>query len=182
MLVLSNDVDTTWAFIRMVEHWNENEWWRPFDTRGVSGEVSTFGGLRNCSHGIHIRPGQGNPRRYFNRGMRNRHFPVYRAVLETFIKQPHPDAMCDHMDRNPLNSRLSNLRWVSAGLNLRNKTESLKSGTGVLVLVGKRRTTYRVRISVGNAKIGLGTFYSMEEADARYKRAVRDAWVILAEY
>ena len=179
MLTLNEDVETTWAFIRMIEHWNENEWWRPFDQRGVSGEVSTFGRVRNCSHGVHIRRNRPDPRPYFNSVY---HFPFYNAVLEAFIPKPHPHAMCDHIDRNTHNSRLSNLRWVSATLNQRNKTKDLVSGTGVDVLVGKRRTSYRVRISVGNVKIGLGTFSSMEEADARYKRAVRDAWEVLAEY
>ena len=179
MFVLNEDVDTTWAFIRMIEHWNETEWWRPFNQRGVSGEVSTFGKVRNCSHGVYIRANRPDPRPYFS----STDFPVYRAVLGAFIKQPHQNAMCDHIDRDSLNTSLSNLRWVSASMNQRNKTKDLVSGTGVEIKVGKRgRTSYRVRISLHNVKIGLGTFYSMEEADARYKRAVRDAWEILDEY
>ena len=187
-LVLSEEVDTTWAFIRMIEHWNENEWWRPFKVEHahlptISGEVSTYGRVRKCSHKIHTFLTRGVRRSFFIKTL----YPVYWVVLDTFVCKPRSlePLFSDHINRDTMDNRLSNLRWVTASMNQLNKDKffdaagKLRSGVGVSVTRNKKGLRYRVRISYQNQKIGLGTYDSMEEADVIYRKAWRDSFEIL---
>lgn len=51
---------------------------------------------------------------------RKRNVPVHRMVAETFLENPDNLPMVDHIDRNKLNNRVDNLRWVTASENARN--------------------------------------------------------------
>ena len=181
--LITDECDTTWAFIRLIEHYNANEWWKPFDIGRVRGEISTFGRIRKCNKPIIIRNtnehhGGVDLRPYFYSTM----LTVYRAMKETFQPNPNPDYYncLDHRDRNPLNSKLSNIRWSNGTLNQWNK--GLRSGTGVYVMRGKKRTTFGVRLCYNNSSIWLGTYRTMEEADEAYRGAVERAFEILEQY
>ena len=180
----------TWAFIRDVEHVNQTEQWKPF-TRvrpgiTITGEVSTFGNVRNCNTKVITRthPRTGEERKYFH----NSWVTLHRVVLETFKPNLNPSyyTCVDHIDRDPLNNRLSNLRWSTRQLN--NLNTAWKSGKGVSTQNNKSGKSYRVRMSFQRRgqprmrKIGLGTFKTMEEADARYLEALADAYEILEEF
>ena len=189
-LILSEEVDTTWAFIRMIEHWNENEWWRPFSVVTfscqhrkpitISGEVSTEGRFRNCTDKIHTRKCQ---RIYFN--MTNT--SAYDIVLRTFIPKPRSLEVVvpDHKNRNSMDNRVANLRWCTLSLNQLNREDmfdengKLKSGLGVRTYRTRRGLRHFVRISYKNQKISLGAYDTMEEADDVYRRARRDMFEIM---
>ena len=178
----------------MIEHWNESEWWRPFKFHckdmfterliTVSGRVSTRGRLRGCSHRRIFRGTPKDRRVYFSRT----HLPLYQVVLETFV--PRPNSLVrlipDHINRNSMDNRLSNLRWLSYKLNQLNKctyfdaNNHLKSGVGINTYYTKHGVPrYRARISLQCVKLHLGTYDTMEEADAAYRQAWRDSFVIL---
>jgi len=193
-LILSEEVDTTWAFIRMIEHWNENEWWRPFKTKiknnyhhnnankymTVSGEVSTRGGLRNCTHLVFDNLKDGRPR--WKGSLKF----VYCVMLETFIPKPQPGLVVDHKDHNVKNNSIHNLRWVTLSQNQLNKSQmfdkngKLRSGVGVYVVQRKKGTRYHPRISVAGQKVGLGTYDTMKEADDVYRKAWKDYWFLMS--
>jgi len=191
----SASVDTTWAFIRMIEHWNKSEWWRPFKIHcmhtfegrliTVSGKVSTQGRFRGCNRRFWIhndRTRTTGKRLYFH----CTRVPIYQVVLETFVPKPNSlkRLVPDHINRNSMDNRLSNLRWLSLKLNQLNKSNyfdannNLKSGVGVEVYRIKRGLRYRARISINSVKLALGTYDTMEEADAIYRRAWRDSFEI----
>lgn len=51
----------------------------------------------------------------------NKYFYVHRLVAESFIPNPENWQEVDHIDRNPQNNNVFNLRWVSSYQNNTNK-------------------------------------------------------------
>ena len=49
-------------------------------------------------------------------------YQLHRILAKHFLPNPENLPQVDHIDRNPLNNSLENLRWVSASENCRNKT------------------------------------------------------------
>lgn len=59
--------------------------------------------------------------KYHQVKINQKHCYVHRLVLETFEGPCPPGFECDHIDRNPSNNNLENLRWVSHYENMKNK-------------------------------------------------------------
>ena len=73
----------------------------------------------------------------------------------------------DHINHVRNDNRLANLRFVTHGENMRNKSVSSKSTTGVTgVDFSKAHKKYRARIRVNREFIHLGYFDTLEEATA----------------
>ena len=70
---------------------------------------------------------------------------LHRLIAEAFIPNPTNKPIVDHIDRNPLNNSISNLRWVNNKENVLNS--SRKTNTGELYIT----LSYRVNIE-GNSK------------------------------
>lgn len=93
----------------------------------------------------------------------------HKKFLHRAIMNAPKGMVVDHIDRNPLNNRRSNLRVVSIQENLRNqKRPNNKTGyTGVAIAYGGK---YSAQIKVNYKKIHLGIFNTIEEAyQARLK-------------
>lgn len=105
---------------------------------------------------------------------------VFRVLLRT-----HRVAMCivngewpphevDHINGNPLDNRLSNLRLATRAENGRNqKTPSDSSSGEIGVSFFKRDGSWQARISTGGKNIHLGYFPTKEEAVAARKSGER---------
>jgi hypothetical protein len=75
----------------------------------------------------------------------------------------------DHIDGNPTNNKLENLRDVSHSTNLQNrKSATSKNKTGFLGVV-KRRNKYAAHIHKNGKQIYLGLFQTAELAHQSYK-------------
>ena len=75
----------------------------------------------------------------------------------------------DHIDGNPANNKLENLRDVSHSTNLQNrKSATSKNKTGFLGVV-KRRNKYAAHIHKNGKQIYLGLFQTAELAHQAYK-------------
>jgi hypothetical protein len=87
-----------------------------------------------------------------------------------------PDQEIDHIDCNPRNNRISNLRDVSREINTQNQRVAHANNTtsGLLgVSLNKRSGLYRARIVVNKRAHSLGYFKTAELAHEAYVRAKR---------
>ena len=53
--------------------------------------------------------------------LNGRSYQLHRILARHFIPNPDDLPQVDHIDRNPLNNALENLRWVSSSENMRNR-------------------------------------------------------------
>jgi hypothetical protein len=78
----------------------------------------------------------------------------------------------DHIDRNPLNNRVDNLRLVTPQQNCRNQDKRTTNKSGVKGVHFNRQTgRFRASIMVSYRKFNLGEYYTLEEAAAARKAA-----------
>tara|TARA_R110000772_G_scaffold260829_1_gene379043 strand:- start:39 stop:542 length:504 start_codon:yes stop_codon:yes gene_type:complete len=100
---------------------------------------------------------------------------VHRLLATTYIPNPDNKPCVDHIDRNPSNNALDNLRWVTHAENQQNRTLEKRSKTGVQG-VGYRtgaahhRSPWHANITL-NGKQKSKSFATKEEAVA-----CRKAW------
>jgi hypothetical protein len=67
------------------------------------------------------------------------------SLLHSLVIDAKPGEMVDHIDRNPLNAQLSNLRISNASLNAHNRTKSEQSGSKFMG-VYKHKDKYMTRL------------------------------------
>jgi len=70
---------------------------------------------------------------------------ISRLVALTYIPNPDNKPQIDHIDRNPLNNNVKNLRWVSAAENLANKGTYKNSPYNTKYINKGRKGKFRVR-------------------------------------
>ena len=100
------------------------------------------------------------------------YFQWHRLILHEY--RPNPDESiftdCDHIDGNPENDKLENLRWATKQMNMLNRKHT-KGFTRVVRRDGLPQ--FRTNIRVGNRNWLIGYYHTEEEAHAQYVR-VRD--------
>ena len=90
-----------------------------------------------------------------------------------YIHGVWPSGVIDHIDGNPGNNVLTNLRDVSVAINSQNRRRARsESKTGVLG-VFKKNGHFFASISVNDKTRHLGVFETVEEAHAAYVKAKR---------
>lgn len=106
-------------------------------------------------------------RGYWHIGVDGRLYKAHRLVW-LWHHGKWPDHQIDHIDRDPANNRIENLRDVSNVVNQLNRRDrSNKTGfAGVF----KRRNKFRAQLCVFGKDVRLGTFDTPEEAHHVFKR------------
>jgi hypothetical protein len=90
-------------------------------------------------------------------------YHTHRLVAETFLEGYEPGNVADHIDRNPTNNSVKNLRWVTQRENCWNRRD--KSNSSAYKYVTKRGERYTFTISRT-----FGSFATAKEAhDAAIK-------------
>ena len=103
------------------------------------------------------------------------HFYVHRLVAEAFIPNPDDKSLVDHIDRNPLNNRVSNLRWCSSAENNRNATKRSNTSSSFKgVCWDKSRQKWVTHIKINYKLHSLGRFSNEIHAALAYNHAARD--------
>ena len=97
-----------------------------------------------------------------NKNEKKRGFAVHRLVAEAFIPNPDNLPQIDHINRNKLDNRVENLRWVTNGENQENTTANVN-----LKAFGESKTITRwsreYGISTGAIKQRLDKGWDMEK-------------------
>ena len=109
-------------------------------------------------------------------------YRLYRAhrLVWLWFHGVMPSSQIDHIDLDPSNNRIDNLRQASPGQNNQNRAsarkESLSGAMGVKF--DRRRGTWGSRITADYKCTWLGSFKTKEEAEAAYVAAKRrvHAW------
>ena len=88
---------------------------------------------------------------------------IHRCVAKAFIPNPENKPFCDHIDHNPANNRLDNLRWTTRSENMLNtKMRANKTATRHknIIKQGKR---FRWKITVNGVIHRSDLTYETEE-------------------
>jgi len=79
-----------------------------------------------------------------------------------------PEGILDHVDGNPANNQIENLRIATYSQNAGNSKPRGMFPKGVVALPGHR---FRASIMIGGKRLNLGHFSTKEEAGAAYEKA-----------
>lgn len=97
-----------------------------------------------------------------NDGKRKNHL-IHRLVAKAFIDNSENKPHVDHIDNNPLNNNVSNLRWCNHNENMKNikqRTEGKKNG----VVFDKTKQRWVANARLNNKSKFLGYFDTYDEA------------------
>jgi hypothetical protein len=93
---------------------------------------------------------------------------IHRLVAITFIPNPDNKPVVDHIDRDPTNNHISNLRWATIKENNNNRnmpTENSRNTTGEMnIFYQKRDNVWIIKYQRDDKEIYYGRYNSFEEA------------------
>ena len=140
----------------------------------INYSISNLGNVRNEKTGI-IRKGSKNSDGYlvvglYKNGIR-KFFSIHRLMGIAFIENVNNCGEIDHVNRNKLDNRLENLRWVTRSQNTANRGKFKNSSSQFVgVYFNKSSKKWSSRISKDKIRTCLGYFLTEIEAnDARQK-------------
>ena len=83
------------------------------------------------------------------------------------------NSFVDHINRNPRDNRLSNLRPCTIAENNQNRGVRKDNACGVkgVSVVPNRKAKYRVRVQAYGKRVTIGCFENLEDARAAYEKA-----------
>ena len=134
--------------------------------------VSNLGCVKNDKTNIILKP------YYTTKGYRivklnNKNQRIHRLVALAFIPNPDNKLYVDHIDNNPQNNNMNNLRWCTQQENQQNKKIKINNTSGYKgVCYSKKNKKWNAYITINYKNISLGYFVRVEDAIiARYKKA-----------
>lgn len=104
------------------------------NTRGAKWEVSNYGRVKR--NGILYNP---CGKDYYTIGA---HTALHRVVAELFIPNPENKPCVDHIDTNPKNNKVDNLRWVTQKENCNNPISKQKHSDNHACMKGEKNPMY----------------------------------------
>ena len=106
----------------------------------------------------------------------NTTYQISRLMAFAFLPNPNEWPEVDHIDRNPLNNNLSNLRWADRKLNLENRApfEYHLGVTGERYITKTAQGHYQVMKMIDGKHVSLGTRDTLEEAIQVREKGVVD--------
>ena len=140
--------------------------------------VSNFGNVKNSKTNKILKPGnhiQGYKLINLYKNKKAKSFRVHRLVGMMFLQNPDNKSIIDHIDNNPSNNNVKNLRWCSQKDNLANQDKRTKNTTGFKgVAFHKPSKKYQANININGKLKHLGYFKTAEEASQVYEAKARE--------
>ena len=153
------------------------EEWR--DIKGYEGlyQVSNLGQVRNKEGKIlkqQVNEGHGHKSYRVQLGPsgKRKNFFVHRLVAQAFLPNPNNRPCVDHIDHNPFNNCLLNLRWASYSENQRHKQKQ-PNKTSIYTGVCKPRAKqakWLTELQLFGQTFRLGGFYCQHAAARKYNQ------------
>jgi hypothetical protein len=104
-------------------------------------------------------------------------FLIHRLIAEAFIPNPENKPCVDHIDNNPSNNSLENLRWATNQENHRNTHTRCTNTSGVKGVVWYKPTgKWRAQICINGVGIHLGYFDTIEDATLARQTYAKEAF------
>ena len=96
---------------------------------------------------------------------RRKQMKIHRLIGNAYIENPENKPCIDHIDRNPQNNNIENLRWVTTSENNRNR-----SVYGAIPFrgVSKNKNKFQAMIRLDGKLKHLGTYNTPEKASEVY--------------
>ena len=119
-------------------------------------EVSTLGNVRNKKTGRVLKAA--NIGGYYSVGLscgKTKSYSVHQLVAQAFLENTENKPQVNHIDKNGLNNKVSNLEWVT------NKENSIHRSNGVKQTTNQKLTIWRIDVTSGEK---LEKYNSIEDA------------------
>jgi len=112
---------------------------------------------------------------YYCVKLNRKSYRLHRLLAEAFIPNPENKPCVDHIDRDPLNNCLSNLRWATHTENQWNRGKQRNNTSGYTgVSFHKATGKWQTYIKIDGKNEYLGLYETPEEASKAYKTAARE--------
>jgi len=148
--------------------------WKKIDDYDYS--ININGEVRNDKTGK-IKKNQMNDKGYYSIMLYNngkcKFFRIHRLLAKYFLPDYQEDMFVDHIDRNPLNNKLDNLRIVNKQQNQCNQTKQ-KNCSSIYkgVHFDKSRNKWQSYIQMNYKRIHLGRYQTELEAAQKYNEYI----------
>lgn len=108
-----------------------------------------------------------------NKGVK-KYMYIHRLVALYFIPNPHNYKEIDHIDNNPCNNVVENLRWASGSLNNRNKFKNPNSKNKYKgVSWSSPMNKWRARVKINKKEINIGYANTEKEGAEMYNEYIK---------
>ena len=102
-------------------------------------------------------------------------FKVHRLIGKVFLENPDNKQMIDHIDNNPANNNVKNLRWATSKDNSANQGKRINNKSGFKgVAYHKPSKKYVATISINGKNKHLGYFETAEQASKIYEAKAKE--------
>lgn len=104
--------------------------------------------------------------------LNGKQYPAHRIIWKLAYGEIPTDLMIDHIDGDPKNNRLDNLRLCTNSQNQFNRGNTSKKDRPKGVY--KARGKFKAEITINKQRIYLGSFPTVEQAEQRYNEFAAD--------
>lgn len=104
----------------------------------------------------------------------DRRYYLLHRLAWIYVHGDWPKQDIDHINGDPSDNRIANLRDVTPQVNAQNQRKANPTSTTGIMGAGVSRGRFRARIRVGGQRLSLGFFGTADEAAAAYLDAKRE--------
>ena len=140
--------------------------------------VSNFGNVKNSKTNKIMSPAThryGYKRITLCKNGNCKNFYIHRLVALAFLENIDNKKVIDHIDNNPANNNVKNIRWATSKDNCYNQDKRITNTSGFKgVTFNKPSNKYQANIRINGKKKHLGLFKSAEEASKAYEAKAKE--------